>query len=97
MYVVAQHQITDPDTAFTRGEQLIRGEGAPDGARVLQFYPSRDAAAVNCLWEAGSAEQVQTYVDKVMGDSSENLCYEVNADKAFARRPLGLPESPSAQ
>ena len=93
MYVVARHQITDPDTAFPRGEKLIRGEDAPDGVRVLQFYPSRDASVVSCLWEAGSAEQVQRYVDAVLGNASENVCYEVDADQAFAERPLGLRAS----
>jgi len=97
MYVVAQHRITNPETAFARGEKLIRGEGAPDGVRVLQFYPSRDATAVSCLWEAGTAQQVLTYVDSVMGDSSENLCFEVDADQAFAERPLGLPASATVE
>jgi hypothetical protein len=45
MYVVAQHQIKDPQAAFSRGERLIKGEGAPSGVRGLQFYPSRDGSA----------------------------------------------------
>jgi hypothetical protein len=51
---------------------------------VLQFYPSRDASAVSCLWEAGAASQVQAYVDAVLGDASENTCFEVDADQAFS-------------
>lgn len=97
MYVVAQHQIIHPSTAFPRGEKLIRGEDAPAGARVLQFYPSRDASAVSCLWEAASAAQVQSYVDAVLGDSSRNVCYEVKADQAFAEQPLGLPTPATAK
>lgn len=93
MYVVAQHQITDPQTAFPRGEKLIRGEDAPDGVRVLQFYPSSDASAVSCLWEAPSVQAVQDHVDAVLGDASHNTCYEVDTDQAFAERPLGLPQS----
>lgn len=93
MYVVVQHQIKDPQTAFPRGEKLLNGEGAPAGARALQFYPSRDGTAVSCLWEADSAEAIQAYVDSTLGDSSENTCYEIDAEKAFAERPLGLPES----
>jgi hypothetical protein len=34
MYVVVQHQIKDAKTAFSRGERLIRGDGAPPGVRV---------------------------------------------------------------
>ena len=40
-------------TAFARGERLQRGEGAPQGTRVLQFYPSQDGTLVTCLWESG--------------------------------------------
>ncbi|HET8822319.1 MAG TPA: hypothetical protein VFM57_12280 [Thermoleophilaceae bacterium] len=93
MYVVAQHEIKDQKTAFSQGEKLIRNEGAPEGVRGLQFYPSTDGSAVTCLWEAESVEAVQGYVDSTLGDSSQNTCYEVDADQAFAERPLGLPVS----
>ena len=95
MYVVVQHRIKDPQLAFTRGERLIMNEGAPRGARGLQFYPSQDASAVTCLWEADSVESIQQYVDSTLGDSSENTCYPVDADRAFADRPSGLPASAS--
>jgi len=93
MYVVVQHRITDAAAAFQRGERLMRNEGAPPGVRVLQFYPSRDRSAVCCLWEAQDLEAVQGYVDETLGDSSENACYEVDAELAFAERPLGLAAS----
>ena len=38
-------------------------------------------------------ESVRQYVDSTLGDTSENTCYEVDADQAFARQPLGLPET----
>ena len=95
MYVVVQHQIKDPQTAFSRGEKLIKNEGAPTGARVLQFYPSREGSAVTCLWEADSVAAIQDYVDSTLGDSSINTCYEIEAEQAFAERPLGLPASPA--
>jgi hypothetical protein len=93
MYVVVQHQFKDPQTAFSRGEKLIKNEGAPAGVRGLQFYPSRDGAAATCLWEADSVQAIQGYVDSTLGDSSVNTCYEVDAEQAFAERPLGLPAS----
>ena len=95
MYVVVQHQIKDPQAAFSRGERLIKNEGAPQGMRVLQFYPSTDGSAVTCLWEADSVAAIQEYVDSALGDSSLNTCYEVGAEQAFAERPLGLPASPT--
>jgi hypothetical protein len=87
MYVVVHHQITDAQTAFSRGRDMLEGTGAPHGARALQFYPSRDQSAVSCLWEADSVDAVQQYVDSTLGDSSENSCFEVNTEQA-----RGLPQ-----
>jgi hypothetical protein len=95
MYVVVQHRFKNPQTALARGEKLIKGEGAPRGVRGLQFYPSTDGSAATCLWEAGSVEAIQGYVDSTLGDSSENTCYEVDAGQAFAERPLGFPAQPA--
>ncbi len=94
MYVIVQHHIKNPEVAFARGQRLISGEGAPEQVKVLQFYPSLDLSAVTCLWEADSVESVQGWVDTTLGDSSENICYPVDSDQAFADRPLGLPATP---
>jgi hypothetical protein len=96
MYVVVQHHIKNAQTAFSRGERLMKNEGAPAGVRVLQFYPSGDRSQVTCLWEAPSVGPVQAYVDATLGDASENVCYDVDADFAFARQPLGVRESATA-
>jgi hypothetical protein len=87
MYVVVQHHITNPPVAFSRGEALARNEGAPAGVRVLQFYPAQDGSAVTCLWESPSVAAVQAYVDATLGDASDNVCYEVDVDNAFAETP----------
>jgi hypothetical protein len=94
MYVVVQHHIKSPETAFPRGQRLISGEGAPEQVKVLQFYPSQDLKNVTCLWESDSVESVQGWVDTTLGDSSENICYPVAAEQAFAERPFGLPATP---
>jgi hypothetical protein len=96
VYVVVQHQLIDPPTAFARGERLKRGEGAPGGTNVLQFYPSREGTAVTCLWESASVTDVQAYVDATLGDASVNVCYAVDADHAFAERPAGIASPPVA-
>lgn len=96
MYVVVQHEIKNPEVAFARGEKLKKSEGAPDGARVLQFYPAADGSAVTCLWEAPTVAAIQDYVNKTLGDASKNTCYQVDADQAFARQVLGLPETAAA-
>ena len=93
MYVVVHHHIKDPGAAWPRGERLLRGAGAPNGVRGLQFYPSTDGSTITCLWETPSVEAIRQYVDSTLGDSSENRCYEVDAEQAFSRQPLGLAES----
>jgi hypothetical protein len=87
MFIVTHHTITDPETAFARGENLLAGNGAPAGVRVREFYPSRDKADVFCLWEGNSLEEVRDYVDATMGDSSQQAYFEVDAENA-----RGLPE-----
>ena len=94
MFVVVQHTLTNPPIAFARGERLQRGEGAPDGTRVLQFLPSADGKLVTCLWESDSVEDVQSYVDETLGDSSVNLCYTVEESAAFAKAPEGISAPP---
>lgn len=96
MYVVAQHEVQDQQTAFERGARLELGEGAPEGVRVVEFLPATDGSKVTCLWEAGSVQDVQGYVDGVLGDASINHCYEVAQEPAFAERPIGLATSPLA-
>lgn len=95
MYVVVQHRFKNPQVAFSRGEKLIRNDDAPAGVHGLQFYPSRDGSAATCLWEAPSVEAVQRYVDSTLGDSSDNACYEVAAEKAFSQQPSDI-QQPSA-
>ena len=93
MYVVAHHWFKNAPVAFSRGVKLMTNEGAPSGVRVLQFYPNRDASGATCLWEAPSMGPVQEYVDSVLGDSSDNRCFEIDAEQAFSRQPLGIRES----
>jgi hypothetical protein len=96
MLVVVQHRLTDPPTAFARGERLKHGEGAPPGTRVLQFLPSQDGTLVTCLWESGSVEDVQSFVDATLGNASVNLCYPVEPTAAFAEAPAGVAARPPA-
>jgi hypothetical protein len=87
VFIVVHHTITDPETAFARGQNLLAGNDAPPSVRVREFYPSRDKADVVCLWEGNSLEEVRDYVDATLGDSSQNAYFEVDTDIA-----RGLPE-----
>jgi len=93
MYLVVQHRFTNTPLAYSRGEKLMKNEGAPAGARALQFYPARDGSGATCLYEATSVEAIQQYVDTTLGDASVNTCYEVDAAQAFAQQPSGIRQS----
>ena len=91
MYVIVQHQIKDPPTAFPRGVSADQERGRARRGRGLQFYPSRIDRRSPASGSR-SRSTIQAYVDATLGDSSENTCYEVDAEQAFAEQPLGIPE-----
>ena len=93
MYVVVQHRIKDPEAAFTRGEKLIKNEGAPGRRAGPAVLPEHGRVRRDVPVGGPSVEAIQAYVDSTLGDSSENTCYEVDAEQAFSERPLGLPAS----
>jgi hypothetical protein len=90
MYVVTIHRFINPQVAFARGEKLIKNIDAPEGVRGLEFYPATDGSAATCLWESPTVQAIQDYVDSTLGDSSDNTCFEVNAEQGFAERPEGM-------
>ena len=87
MFIIVEHTVRDAAVAFARGQNLLEGRGAPAGVQVRKFYPSTDQSAVICLWEGNSLEEVRDYVDATLGESTDNLYFEVDAEQA-----LGLPE-----
>ena len=101
MYVVVQHQIKDPQTAFSRGEKLIKNEGAPEGVRGLQFYPSTDGSAVTaCGRPIPSSDPAVRRLD-ARGLQREHLLrgrrragVRGAAARDFRRRPRSGPRVP---
>ena len=66
----------------------------PERGVAVLSEPRRRVAT--CLWEAPSVEAIQAYVDSTLGDSSENACYEVDAQQAFAVVPSAISAGPAA-
>jgi hypothetical protein len=92
MYVAIVHHVKDPQAMLSRGEALADPSNAPPGVVPRQFCPSKDVSAATCVWEAGSVEAVQDYVDSTLGDASENTYFEINTEYA-----QGLPQPATAQ
>jgi hypothetical protein len=85
MYVVAQHQISDPAAFWSQSRQAVGT--LPNSLTLLQTYPNADGTRAVCLWQADSVEAVKEFVDSRVGNVSTNEYYEVGTDKA-----MGLPE-----
>ncbi|MDQ3587377.1 MAG: hypothetical protein M3350_09195 [Actinomycetota bacterium] len=86
MHVVVQHRITDPESFLSHSPEDV-AQNAPPGVYGRQFLVSQDKTAAVCLWEAGSVDDLQTYMDGLTGEASENTYFEVNEEYA-----IGLPE-----
>ena len=88
MFIVLQHRITNPQTAFARGQNLLDGNGAPQGTHVLQFYPSRDRNSVFCLWESNSVEELR-------GTRTQSWATRarIHTSRSMPRSPAGYQSS----
>ena len=77
MLVIAHHtNINDPETFWAKAQTVVAG--APVGTKVHSVYPSQDGKTGTCVWEAGSVEEIQQFLDKAEEGIATNFCYEVN-------------------
>ena len=84
MYIAIQHSINDPERFWQTAEKEI--PNLPGNLKVVSAYPSPDGKSCNCLWEADSLANVQSFMDQKFGPFAKNYCYEVAPSKA-----IGLP------
>ena len=86
MLVIAQHtNITDPAAFWAKAQSVVGA--TPAGTSVLSVFPSQDGKTGTCVWEAGSADQLQQFLDSASEGLATNFCYEVNESAA-----IGLPD-----
>ena len=86
MLVIAHHtNITDPAAFWSKAQSVIGA--TPAGTRVLSVFPSQDGKTGTCVWEAGSVDELQKFLDTASEGMATNFCYEVNEAVA-----IGLPE-----
>jgi hypothetical protein len=85
MLVIAQHtNITDPKAFWAKAQTVV--ETSPAGTSVLSVFPSQDGKTGTCVWEAGSVDELQKFLDKTSEGLATNYCYEVNEAAS-----IGLP------
>lgn len=89
MYVVVEHEISNPQSFWQAAE--ARMADIPAGVKLHQALPSHGGEKAVCLWEADSEEQVRSFVEETVGNVSHNTYFAVSADDA-----IGLPATARA-
>ena len=79
MYVGVIHEVKDMEVMASRGEGWGIPATRPPGTRPRQFFPSVDGSAATCLWEADSMLMFRSTSDTTLGDSSEQIYFEVSS------------------
>lgn len=86
MLVIAHHtNINDPAAFWTKAQAVL--SNVPAGIKIVSVFPSQDGKTGTCLWEAGTVDELQKFLDKEAAGLATNFCYEVNETAA-----LGLPD-----
>ena len=80
MYVIAIHEVSDPD-AFWSGPLDL-----PKGTELPIVVPSADGRRGVCVFKSDSVDTVRNLVDGAAGAISKNEFYAINENKA-----QGLP------
>ena len=89
MLVIAHHNVNDPETFWSKAQTI--SSVTPAGLKLPSVDPSTDGKTGTCVWEAGTVEEVQKFLDEQTAEISTNFCYEVNEATAF-----GVPETKKA-
>jgi hypothetical protein len=83
MFIVVEHMITNPDVFYGVAAKVA---AAPPGLTALHFFPSISKDRAVCLWEAKSVDDLKSFLNPLIGQSSRNTYYAVDSTKA-----MGLP------
>jgi hypothetical protein len=75
MYVVVEHNISDPAAFWSGAQQVI--PNLPPALTLHHTFPSPDGAKAICVWEAASVEAVRTFLEPAVGAMSRNIYYQV--------------------
>jgi hypothetical protein len=88
MYIVAVHDIHDPDKFWEIG----KGFTPPEGFALHFTIASEDGRRAVCLWSAESAGAVQQLVDRATGPVADNETFAVGEGYVTeAGLPSALP------
>jgi len=75
MYILVQHTISDPATAWPRAQVGIAS--VPAHLKLHLSIPTPDGTTAVCVWEADSIAAVKTFLDPTLGPAAQNTYFEV--------------------
>ncbi len=81
MYIIISHEVTNP----TFWEAVKKTE-IPSNLKLHQVLPNGEGTKAVCLWEAATLDEVREFVEKTVGEVSNNTYFAVDTENA-----LGLP------
>jgi hypothetical protein len=87
MFIIAIHEIADPDRFW--GGQL----DLPEGTTLHSIFPRTDSRKAVCVWESDSPDTVKRILDEQVGDASKNEFFQIDTQHAGA---YGLPAQATA-
>lgn len=76
MYVIAIHEISDPE-AFWGGQLDL-----PEGTELPTVAPNEDGTRAVCVWKSDSVNTVKNLVEGAAGEISTNEFFAVNEGNA---------------
>ena len=85
MLVIAHHNISDPEAFWKSAKENTTS--LPGSLKLHAVYPSKDKKTGTCIWEAENVNEVQSFIDKIVGNYAKNFCYELNENEA-----MGMPQ-----
>ena len=75
MYILVQHTISDPATAWSRAQQSLAS--MPAHLKLHHSFPTPEGGNATCIWEADSVATLKAYLDPMLGPSARNEYAEV--------------------
>lgn len=75
MYILVQHAISDPTTAWSRAQQSL--PTLPAHLKLHHSIPTPEGRNAICIWEADSIPTLRAYLDPMLGPSAKNDYFEV--------------------
>jgi hypothetical protein len=75
MYILVQHTISVPATAWGRAQAALAS--LPAHLKLHHSIPTPDGSTAVCVWEADSITTLKAYLDPMLGPAAENTYFEV--------------------